>query len=65
MNFRGDVAAGGAVPTGGRLAPDAHPEPLWSINCELRRICVIVRESCVSRQSVLSNLVTKNANMCA
>lgn len=64
-NFHGDVAAGGAVPTGGTLAPDAHPEPLWSINCELRRIYVIVRESCVSCQSVLSNPVTKNATLCA
>lgn len=48
-NFHGDVAAGGVVPTGGTLAPDAHPEPLWSINCELRRIYVIVCESCVTR----------------
>lgn len=42
-NFCGEVVAGVALPTWG-LASDAHPEPLWSTNRELRRIYTTLRE---------------------
>lgn len=51
---------------GSELAPHAHPEPLWSINRELRRIYMIVCESCLRVVTVCSVIqLQKYANTCA